>query len=754
MPTEVTINLPAHLTPQAVPDPPEIYIKTDWEKAWVAADPYLRVDIMKWSVAPSIPMAQFSRNYGKAIRPGIDSDYQTVFRITDLESKFVRILWEDREWVGVFVSSADYRGGVSTLSDGVLETATGVELEWAVGGPIELADSSVDIGMQQFIAYGLEYLLKRTPMTKCWYFPSTPPAAGNGADIDSEQSEGGLAFNENGLRNRSKYVYAVPAELGGNGDTHIFQSTQDFYQINLEFLPEYWSTRDIVGYMSRYHVPRDGYGDEAFIVDLDVDDYEKLQSGDSPEVETEGQTVGSLYDQLIPRSRLLTWYLRYYEFGLDPHETAMALDIRTYTERDIELPDGGTIPANERLLTLNTRSSGAQASYVHPVIQTNGQDVYHEVIVRGDKRVVIGTIPGSSVRVGWTIDEHEDYNSGGNSSPVGDIADQREDASDYRSIEAMSPVFRNFKIDGAYLNQISEHSAFTRSLLPTLPNVKAGVDYSGTSVDSDATLGLEDIQPFYVLARPGESGKYVMADRLSYGADVPTVKDEDDKFKEFTVSVRTLRSGLDFKLEVSGQQQHIIAMGSSSGTINGTRAQFIGILPRDKFPGQWAWEQGMLTVAWVDDRYCEARVPDEGDISKDIHAVSTLVIDAGDEYQTIEMLADTVFDVSATGGLRKSTTALMLRDDSEKLKTIAAIAYYWYSKPRIAVEMEMGYDSALSELQIGDFLEKIDDTDVNSIVTEISLTFSHDRTEGPSPTQRRPMLEFKTGYHELDVMKL
>jgi hypothetical protein len=190
-----------------------------------------------------------------------------------------------------------------------------------------------------------------------------------------------------------------------------------------------------------------------------------------------------------------------------------------------------------------------------------------------------------------------------------------------------------------------------------------------------------------------------------------------DNDPSFSVAVGIEYDGKCFSLEVQGAEQHAIAHG-----------QFTA-LPVDRTTtelGSWTYRDAQCTMHVEEDRFVEAKYPDDADLPSTLDAIRRKVFYAGAAYQLIDVLQATPVDVDDDGELKTVTTAggAYLRDDREKLKSLALLAASWWLVPRKVARIVSARPSATP--LVGQLLTAINPGTshadvINTVISEIRL---------------------------------
>jgi len=732
-PTTVTIPQGHPTTPRVV-GPVRVYTKFRWADNWSEKDDLFCEEAV-WTAAPSIGTATIHWHYGR-ICPTFETAFREIFRLVNQNRLYVRVEvpcdvdepTSLRYWFGIIEVDEDILQG--EVYDQLTDTATGT-------------------GEQTFTAYGLEHMLDRQFVNHAWY-------DSDGAG-DIKQIPRAVIFNREGKPNRS------PDESGG---TYHFARTLDD--------AEFWTTRDIVKYLLRYHGPQDASDERKIKFELDEASamINAVPDWDRPTLDPTNRSTYSLLCSLIPRQRLVSFRLAVeLVLGEEEEDDEYRVKVKPFSFTDTAIPTiagQGDIPANtvEKLILCSRDPSGECE------VKTTTAEQYDQVIARGARRRSVFTVGynDNTIEKGWTDAQEEEYEKGASEVDGYDDAsldDQRRKNQELRAKDALRDVFSRFTIPETWNQKVrnglgagDERPVFIDDEDPpgavdqyvpelfvekTLPLID-GVDYSADKIEEE-TFDEEDKKteaPPLVLWKEPASGRYCNVERMS--SDRPLLDEKEEWNWSASVTVPDEYRGV--RLNVSGAPQHVV-----------DHTDFAP-LDADEEVGQHNWRNALFTVSMQDDRHAESEYPDDDTVFLTVlgDEVRRLHIEAGDKYRLDYVVPDTVVGVDDDGTPLRSEGGFV-HDDREELDAIARIAWEWYSRERRV--LYLATDQLTHELEIGDMVTAINDQDADSLgghyfeiatpITEIRVNQSRGTTDAPPLP---PRMRLATDAGQLDALVL
>ncbi len=760
-----------------------VYAKLKWQDPWELKE-HVMCESATWSAAPSMGSATLYYRYGPGVFPGVEpGDWLAKFDLPTLA--FVRIdfdvarLPDDEEMeANPTIVTRKWYGVVGTLVEAFSGSDVQLTTDDGSGGtqPIYIIQ-----GKQTLNAVGLEWLLDRQYVNRSWY------QLGDGLLVN--EARRGWAFNMVGpeiSRNASREDVEAP-----NGTfTKIFNYSdrQDLFGSS-----KYWTTTGIIKYLLGWHMGRNQAG--SVNMPWKLNDLYDLLRNDQTErpsfgPDIHGTTVWQLLNQLVARQRGYSFYLTVSGDTLTDSEAAeVQLIPFTLTAEDIQLPfeivvagsgkfEPATIKANPHQYAIdltNDRTAG-------PIVVTKDAfSEYDQVEVYGARAVHCTSISGGWISRNYTAQQELDYESGGSGEsgyPTGEVAEMQRWHAEYRNRPALQDVYRHFVLETPLDTTVFDNPVFPADYDDPVNNpdgngrdlpleelviwdkvpLVAGVDYTDQeSFESSSVSGLfgSEFIPLESrqLLEPAIyfeiDNKWYAGDKISVSQDVESPTEDDN----FQFSVRVLPNSKlpgHFYLDVYGQPQHVIARGDFDPQ------------PDDKVVGGVNYYDSWITLAFLADYHCTARWPEKLSEDPDYNPDATLrvrMINAGEAYQFHLVLDGTTFGVEDDLRLEVGDKPIIVRDDRDKLKEIARMAFLWYGKPRRSLQFSTQWIT--DAFEVGDMITgmivdrngnpfEVDDyigEEINTCITSITI-----RNQVGGENQPPPSVEYKTEFSELDVI--
>jgi hypothetical protein len=685
----------------------QVQYRRKWSDAWTTLD-YLQCRNFTTAASPTIPRASFLWRTGPIRREDRSAESSSVYDAVnplDLDGAFIRVQLLPGAvspntpgnagggepftvWVGVVAQlHTDVFGSARPFPG----TGDGSRL------------SNVLNSDQEFVAYGLEYLFTREPIVASWWADEQADEM----EPSIEQANHVLVFNERFIAgftqigNRSADRFPTP-DQGAVPDaqrrtSYLFGDTENA-----------WSAYDIVEYLLAYFGP-------AKITITIGGQVKALQALKPPQVRVVGMNLHQALNRVIDRRRGLGWVLRAVDARVPGGSLVgggsnnFELFVFGVFDQAVQLGDGGIEANPPQQITLSTNRTLEKLTTMEGSIGRPGK-----IIVEGERVVSCFTVSvqEETLAPAWSTSDEAAYKTGANldQGPADTThspdAKKLNDAA--RAAARFENVYRAFRIPNdwnwragsgtgtggnkqiasplvnlqtAQLDPSQEFKSrgWGHRLLRTLP-VKEATGAADNTPEYRA--------PFVIAA---VSGKHVF---LHHHADA----------SRRTAHLRLLDSDFGFVVEMS--PNHLIAGSNWSGA-----------KPSVDMP-EFDYHTFLATVAVRTDATLrvEVAVP-EGDESQQIHI---RVRDAEVWY----ILPNTVKDIDKDGQLVRFTEAEKLsRDDSPRLRQIAAMAAAWYGHPHASVEIK---DRAmLFGYPVGTYISRATQFDsyqeINSIVSQLTI---------------------------------
>lgn len=704
-----------------------VALKRLWNEPWTTI-PHLFADRITWECAPALPTAQLYWRYGEGYLPG-EQAFREIAPLVGRGQNFVRVTCSTVD--------GDQARWYGTLEvDGRELDGTREELD--VAGNLVLFPT----GKQGLVCYGLEFLLETTFIYESNFL--TPTGS-------FEVSRRGLTFNADGLPNRTVSMF---------GDTYLFKARSDVRGMEpsaaastLQSQVRYWSTRDCVEYLLTYHAPYDGLGLQRFPLRLAGSALAVLPAWDRPILETHGKRLSELLSQLIPRQRLLGWFLEVVAGAGGGANETVDLEAFSFAEQPIRLEEAGTarIPPNpeQRLLVFDYHAGSA-----HPVTKTSTLDAVNEVRASGGRRrscLSTWAYDGTSFAC-WSYDQQQRYCTGASGSAgypaAEEIAERQRLNREARAVDALADVFCHF---GFNLLDFKTRSAEAGDQYPVAPD---DADDTALPIYMPEVVTLRTIPfaepgsdreraPFVLAKLSGD--RYAFLDRYAAVADLEKKIDAAGRKWSAHVQVPPREFGLTLRVS-GGPGQHVFAS-----------ADFVAVDSSDTLDNVPSanWREFIFTFAIEEDRHCEVVWPiiAEGSPIRQMH------LPCGDNYRLDYVVPRTVIGVDAATGELVRHAGGIVRDDRPVLLRVARLAYEWYKSARTSIEFETTQFRSPDDLWLGHLITGIGDPDVagahqmavNAVVTQIELTFPRGPVGPGLPTARA---KYNTQYGQLDPLRI
>ena len=706
-----TVNPNTRPTPAAAsptfrePDRTIVYVRRRWKNITPSAgtddhiwkpEPYLRPLRAREELLAGHSSATFRWHYGAAIKqPDSTAFVETPPVLSTGADWFVKI---------AIVSDNPQFGGAGPQPAGASEIPIWFGIiprqsfrVFGIANPDGKTDP-VGQGEQLLEAYGLDWLLDRT-------MP-------HGSHVDTNGTgfiERVLAFNERfgrghqevGNRGTSKHGY-FRRNLFGNPTTQIANAH------HFGAAGETWRYRDIAEYALE---TRDGYPEFTLGGDL------RNLEGASEVIQHDGQSLRSILNRVIDRRRGMGAAVRCVNsepppiFEYDPEVNVFSLFAEPFSV------GGVTIAPNAN--QVNVVLGGVDPHEI--TIEIDRSNAPEGLIVRGSalRSMFTLTFQDGSIEKAWSDADQLAYNVASNLTPDDPIENDRFRA-DFPN------VYRRFRVPAGWDwtpggNIALPDFGFDAKLLSPVTKVATIWPYfmafdRELFFAEDDTADAEFMKPILFLHNP-ETGKYFYADRPP-----PSDTGEGTAPGTTRAGIRMADRGLGF--EVQASTAHLIAAGTflvGVGGTNETNAEPV------------VDYRSMLATVCVKTniRPC-VRVDDVLGVSYNSRHGTRLVIDVPDaEFWWITRGTYIGFnDNGLLAGANESTVpalpgtawtdqGILIRDDSDRLQHIAALARSWYQSQRAKVRIVKS--SLDNQYPLGTMIRKVvDDWHDEEIGTVVS----------------------------------
>ncbi len=695
--------MPASLPTASQPEV-TVYTKVAWADSWTER-PLAVAQQLSLQAAPSHPSATLWYRYGKGMLPEIgsrpaDSALTTIAR-GNLLGHYVKISVSGLgDWYGIITDNTDQRAGV--------------------------LPSSIPTGVEAYTAFGLTWLLDQVPLLK-----SKVKYPGGSWEIDRCIPFNGGTEPESKNKRLNKVAWK-----------NFDEDAKCFTDRSQTTTPKAWKASDAVEYLIANYAPKDSAGD--FVVPFGLHssalsflDYEL------PLIQYEGQTVWQIINRLIDRRRGLVWQL-----VLDAG--TLKVKVNSQNATDITLPSGGTVPANndQRSYNFDTAVNIGEAS-----VSTTLMTRYDQVIVRGERAGSVFTIrPQTNFEKDWTDADRDKYNKAASEltgySSLND-ADKEAANNDFRSQDNMARVFSWWRPKASWNGRSATHP------------VNASAPYALPKIDEDGYLITPD-EPAHIQRAGLRIQPYVpMRQNVDYTKPiVPELENEDADDTDYLppmvwFQLQNLRSGstdegwvhaerLNQSIESNSSKRQqtysvdIAVREDAPGLILRTVGRPQHYIAQDLYVSNGSFEniasgeginsdKWLATIYMLQDNYCFGVYPEKDDLpSRDL--IRPLMLQMPGAHCDW-IVAGTVVSVAA-GELKKTLNGGFLRDDRQKCRDIARLAFSWYGQDRKI--LRLSFKGITTGFNIGQLITTIGSgatlETINTCITSITYDLQGGRT--------------------------
>lgn len=585
--------------------------KAQWGEPWQVSEYLVPVRCIH-SVGPSNSSAEFALAVGTLKREDRQAFADELMR--DLLGRYVLI--EARPdngaaypvWVGIILEDQLALKGVTA--------------------------NRTESGDQGILAFGLEVLLDRRPITTGVIWQDSQVRRIGVAPVHNERHQLGLAP----LGNRSTDKHPVQDQrLGGYDEAYTFSNEG-----------QTWSALEILEYLIAHHPPPG----PAFRLDGQHADLANL----FPTIDLRHRTIRQALDSLVDRRRGYGWCIRVNAYNL---AEPVAVHVFSVFGRSLEI-GGGSWSANRDQVLIDFDEDLT----VDSLDRVRDRDKrYDRVVVRGRPILSCFTVSPADGTLfeGWTGSEETAFQAA---------------EAEHRNEERFARVYRFFRIPPEWNWMASTGAGGSDPFYLANPRVTLG----GSIIQDPANQGASTQPPVWMHARSLEQYLPIFETAGADGAEPRPIK------PMIFVPVDDLYYRLDDMPD---------DLGVPSAGLSIPRREF-GFVVQARPPellslnhfaagdGSLDWEEMIVTVAARTDQCIEARV----NITAEYATGRDLVIDVPDA-ETWIILPGTVIGVQAGALLRYQSDTWVLRDDSQRLRNIANVAYEWYRVDRAVMRLKL-----------------------------------------------------------------
>ena len=552
-------------------------------------------------------------------------------------------------------------------------------------------------GDQYITAYGLEHLLDRVAVqgAHCRADEATTINIGWTPTFNERHSRGSTLLGNRSTDVNSDEVY----EFSGEGKE--------------------WSHLDILNYVMKYHQP----GGITFALGGQY----KILDGIKTVQRLEGLTVRQVLNKLIDRRRGLGWCIRTTGSG------NVSIHVFSVFEKPISVGNI-VIPPNQEQATMTFDNAiDIEQALIRLITSTK----YDKIIVRGARIKTCFTVSfaDGTLEKGWTGELETAYKLGAGveDTKINDTA---------RGADKFEQVFQTFRFPNNWDWIVGGKTArpaikkdgslditkpapvwnFNKTLERELPLLK-GWDYSKEPAvnqnPSNSEAGFR--QPFAAVQADVEDSESGVTYPLYFYVDKLANAEVADNIR---VDILDKEMGI----HLQGSPNHELAKNHWDG------AKDTGSEPDVDY------ETLIATVCAKTDTHLAVEV----DVSENISSESakTLIIDIEDAELSY-ILKGTVIDI-IDGELVRYEGNGIIRDDSARLRTIAALAKAWYAQKRTAITLSL--KNIISFSPVGTFIVSASSSwhqePVGTVVSQRTWDF------------RSKTSQVETGFFEMDMVSV
>lgn len=704
-----------------------VWAKTEWDADWEEKT-NVYAENVTFAASPSIGSAKLRYRYGRGRQNGDAAfAFYDEFTLPNLAYVQIRLVVNDIEndttktiyWYGVAGRIVNKRGGADAF------TGEGEAKEYK------------PFGVQEIECVSLEWLLSAHQITHSWYRQSS-------SAITALESLVAYDFNPNGRPNRS-----VDDTIDHPDGSTLNQTTAVFAHDTET--PEFWSTLDIVKYLLNYQTPNDYSTTYPMVWRLKSGSDAFLPDGDQPRIECEGHNTLSILKRLIPRQRGIGFFVTLSDDSTSPAQPPkVELNVFSFADATITLPDSSTIDENPDQINLTI--SGDRTNDV--ITYEDAFSRYHQILARGRKVCYCFHIPydvdgdpvNSTGGRGWDSSLQAYYENGYYSASdlptAADITKVEEYKRKFRDGQTFREVFRRYRLGNNWLGKPhgasepyvitdpddlttkDQYSIRNLRVLPFLP-MYVGLDYETASPTVPDGFDDSNLMEPFIFMEDWQKSEWVYGHQIQHTNDLESYDE--------SASPNTLKYNVSIDLTpVDGEFAAID----------------VNVHGAPQLPDSHGWTKYnfFATVAVFGERYCE-KYAFAADVST-VDQVLEKVIYFGDEYR-LDIVAKGAVVRIEDNNIVQADASRIIRDDREKLETLAERALAWYGTDRQAITYTTSYlnsDIALGVL-IKNLSEPAGDVELNTVVTQVEFNFPVSINSQPGV----PKMTFQTNAAELDV---
>jgi hypothetical protein len=697
-----------------------VFLKETWEAAWEESD-YLEPLEFTDCAAPSMPSATFRYRFGRIKRED-ESEFRG-FKAGRYRDRFVKIEQLPSDPTGVSYThgsqDAPLLRWVGRVTDEALQT---------IGSARAAPSGNVGAGGDQYVtACGLAQELDKNVIND---------SVVTNADTTDEETpapplriDDVLVFNDDLVAgyvetgNRSAGLVFVTGDASRS--SHVFSNEKSGGN------PIRWTARQIAEYLLTWHAPPG--------ITFKLGGAVAALAFEPPEFRVAGDTVFAALNRLFDRRRGLGWSVRVNEDG-----TTAEVYVYTTVDKAVVFDDS-TLPANANFANIPVRDLGHLVRESQLRLDTLA--AYDRVVVSGERVLACFSVSftDTTLEKAWDSDLENAYKAGVFSATGTPAATESGE-----------------KVDADRASELRFARVYTTYRIPKTWNWRAGDGIGGARVNVSLNVSNDGrVTPGDETQAPVRNWGHQLARHLplrlaqiSSGAEngvepeyermFAVLKLNDGKYKmahEAKVQngdVGHLRPlDRDFGFEISAKPNHVLAKNHWNTGATPRKSDFV-----PSATNGFDYDEIIATVAARTDARLRVVVDRDG-LAPEAEPDRVLRIDVPNA-ELWWIANGTVKSVGPGGALVRETRSgrdLILRDDSPRLRQIAALAKAWYGKERAAMSLTL--NDASASLPIGTYVRKVSDAQgyqqVNSVVTCVTCDCERQATT------------IRTQFGELDV---
>jgi hypothetical protein len=684
-----------------------VYLSPTWKDAEWILRKHLYCNWIQWAIGPGHDRAELQWYYGPVIHPKAAAAVveQPLMGILDYYVKIVIDPAEPEDlghtWYGVITEASDQQLGIIS------------------GQPPR--------GEQRILCHGLSILLDRSFVLSSYI---------DSASGQQKQIHRALGFNsENPWFRRGEDAADQSARRFGNRS--VQKADEDVY-VFAENLAEaeLWTSRDIVQYLLAYHSPSNFDGDRPISWGLTQRALNTIPDWDCPVLAAEKQTLWRLCAQLFDRRRFMGYRIAVESTG-DSGALEPRLDVFSFSEDMISLPDGGFIGPNGRASAVDL---DPYVDVAELAVKSSAAHCVERVICRGGRKRAVGTFSfaDGTLEADWTSGDQTLYEQG--STEIAGLTDEAEKSARlklWRTEDKMRRVFSHFRVPLSWNGSVGDGIGGPKDrLFPDDSGYGQEEIYRGLarfdralpaailldSPDQSPQDRLEAAAWIKVWSHAG-ADRYQHLEKL--GADrMAHVFLSEHPGGDISCNLQVQQQGLGIIVRVHGGRMH--GQEAIAKTDFHPTALFI-----DAIEPPYDWRTMIVTAMIEMDSFVEAAWPSSEDSPPDpLEVARVLVVDAGDKYRLDYVATGTVVGV-IDGIPQRVSHGYYVRDDMAKLRKLARAIYAWYAKERSALSIVLR--NVADFLEVGDLVTTLSSgsnlQEVNAVVSSVRIDLVRGLTE-------------------------